>query len=475
MTYADEIDGLARALAELVSREPSDWAADPTPSHEAFAVRDIVATRLRTIAAALVHAPAQNQPGEFPARHVAADPGHALHAALADLPRAGADERPVGTDLGTRSANANPWQQAAQACLFLEPYTETLRALPGPQAWSALRGVADLAAAVVILDEDLSTHHRATHLDLGRHGALRIAADELRARVAPDGPHPHLARRSVQSAVAVRTVAELPWATGRLAAMLDERGPDITAVEVRAAARMLVEGLATAARATTGPQGIVGLDAAMRTAAAAAQRALCEPMATLTQSSPPIRYLAGQITVQVRALGGVLGKFDADPADRTGDRAVVAAAIRPWVAEAAGVAAAVDRGLRASHQQHLLLGHPESTSSTQPYRWIPAATPEGQAEPRALTASRSMREALAHAARLATEQDSSGAQQQTAGDLVASTALPALTEARRPITAAPLPDHPANRIGRRHVKGAVASRRRSTQRRRRGGPEAPRM
>lgn len=451
MSYPSDFDALARSLAELVGRGPADWATDPVPAPHALATRDLVVARLRTMTAALTNAPVAQQ-DDFPARLVATDPGHAFHAALADLPPARHGRRPPSPELlnSPDGAADEPWHRAARACLFLESHTERLGSLPGTAAWAALRGLADLTSAVVTLDEDLAIHRGGPGLDVGRHGALRLAIHELTSRV-PATTQPELTPdRPITRPIPVRGIRDIPQATLQLATMIEARGADVTAVEARAAARLLAEGVTVAARAlTTSPTPeVAGPENELRAAAGAVQCLYSTPMATLSQPNPSIQYLAGAIIGRIRALDGVLDRLDADPVPRPGEHAAVAAAIRPWLVEAAAVGAAVDGALQSSHRQHRLLAPPEAdTRADAAFRWLPAATPAGQHEPRALAASRAARESLVGFPRLAPP-----------AEPAAASALRSAVESRERALAVPaLASHPARRTGSRRATERAGS------------------
>ncbi|MGQ0843491.1 MAG: hypothetical protein ACT4QF_05100 [Sporichthyaceae bacterium] len=454
VTFAREYDSLARALADLVGRSSDEWASDPTSARSACAVRDVIATRLTAMAAAVVNAPSR-RPADFPVRLVVTDPGHALHAALADLPPALTDHRRRADLLfaGPRH-EPGPWQRATRACAYLEPYTETLRTLDGPTAWTTLRGIADLSRAVLLLDIALTTHREARHAEPGRHGALRIAADELCACVPAERTQPQIPLPPPPRPIRVATIGDLPHATQRLAAMLHARGSELTATEVRAASSVLVEGMATTARALAGHKESQELAGLLVEAMRHAQHLDATPMQTLTMPSAPVRYFAGEIVAQLRAADGILDRLDADSIARPSDRRAVAAALLPWAAEAANVAAAVDAGLRASHERALLLA-PSVGPAASTYRWMRATALDGKAEVEALAASYATQEATARIAVKLTSQ------REPQAELAASrpaTRLAALAD--RDASGRPLAPHPADWRGSRRAKERAGTTRR---------------
>lgn len=447
MTYATEFDRLARALAEVISRAPNDWDTDLTPRASVFASRDVVVARLRIMTEVLVDASPARGHRSFLARHVSANPGHALHAALAELPSALSEGR-SGADrllLTEVSHTDTPWRRAAQACLYLEPYTEALRTLPGEQGWAALRQIADAASAVLLIDEDLTIHLGAEHVDVGRHGALRIAIHEVRAHVSDTEAAPTL---TLPPSVAprVRSIADLPGATRQLSRLLIARGADVTAVEVRSAARVVTEGLDITARAIAGTPGPEARQLAkvLRDAAAQTRALYCTPMATLTPPSMPVRYLAGELSNRLRAVDGLLDRLDADPTSRSADRAEIVNALLPWVGEAGALCATTDRVVNASQKAARLL---EPARGTTTYEWLPAASRTAGSD--SVAASRRATAAAVLAARLADQAGAPHARPQTP---TGQSELLSAVDARRRMAVRSRAEHPAHRLTSRPVE-----------------------
>jgi hypothetical protein len=133
MSYAHAVEQLADAIARLVAREQPLHVDDVDA---ALAARDAVVVRLRALTAALLGTGPAATSQEFTVRDLATDPAHVLHVALRDLPlpRDRTDPPPIDV-LHRNGTGALPQRQdATRAAAVLEPYDETLRQLPGPDA-----------------------------------------------------------------------------------------------------------------------------------------------------------------------------------------------------------------------------------------------------------------------------------------------------------------------------------------------------
>lgn len=463
MSYADEVELLARSMAQLTARNED---LEQQQGDLVLAARDIVVERLRLLTAALTNAGPPKD--EFPARHVASDPGHALVAALQELPLVAGSDRPSLIDvLGASGSGSLPlWQDAARAATSMEPYTAALRDLPGPTAWGALRDVADLAASVPHLDAGLArwagADHAALLTDPASHGAVRIAAEELRVQVPSAGPGGLVLTEATPARpIQIHGIGDVPEATRRMSAILDARGADVSAVEVRAVATALAEGFEAAGKVLRAAGDLEprfkDVADSLDRAVPAVRRVYSTPMETLTPASPVVRYLATEVRGQLRGLGELVERIERMAPGANKDTALKRAAepALAWAAEAPRAAAAMDNALRASHEAGRLLGPVERIASDTPaYSWVRAATPEDGDEPRALAASRAAREAVTAAAplladltaRTSSAQGPDAAERAAAAVAAVSSAVDERGRGSRPSL---LPDHPRERVGTR--------------------------
>jgi hypothetical protein len=483
MTYAEEIDHLARALTSLVARDAPTRSADETRAEIAFASRDIVVEQLTELTRAVVGV----QPGaaDFPARHVAADPAHALHAALRELPRLSRANGPIALDVltATGGPELTPWREAVHASVSLESYTEQLHTIPGPQAWRLVRDLGSLAMTVPIIDSDLTERHGRTVIPTGSHGAIRIAVAEMQSRV-PTGPNDYDVEldRPVQ-VVPLQGVSDLPQATAWLAGLISERGYEISAVEIRSAARVLGQGAEVAARALRlageANPGLLPTAARLEDAAEALGHLHATPIATLAEPKALIRYLSGEISAQLRVLDGVLDRVEpkADPDERRAALSRVAELALNWAAQGSAATTALTDSIHSSHAAHRLLGRQEhETNPHEHLVWVAAVAPRGADHPRALTHSTAAREALDQ---VVAPRDDRGNRTiggtATAASVRAAVALSDLHTAvtNRVLTPAPLAGHPSVRTGARRATDLARKRARNIQGRDRPPPPAP--
>ena len=177
----------------------------------ALAARDAVLLELRALVGAVSDVPQVGEVRELTVFDIVHRSGQALHQALSELPRAvrfGSVE-PTASDDRKLPAYEQFWRRAAHATIGLEGYVDALNRLPDHHAWNVLRDLADVAAAIPYLDHDLSEALRPeltsgedlsvsyAQLTHAGHDALRLAAGEVRARVAPTEPSTVGSRASV--------------------------------------------------------------------------------------------------------------------------------------------------------------------------------------------------------------------------------------------------------------------------------------
>ncbi|WP_156869641.1 hypothetical protein [Sporichthya polymorpha] len=386
MSYADDLDNFACALATLIGRDEESHRADRTPPEIALAARDIALTRLRVMCGLITGTGPTLE--NFLARDITTDPAGALYSALADLPLLSERNPPLLVDILTVPSRPGQkeWQELARAALFLEPYSDALPDLPGPFAWKVIGDIGNLATAVPCLDDDLHRHRAGPVVDAGRHGALRIAAAQLESVRRALGGDLVVSRSSRLVVRPVRTINDLPTANADLAALLRRRSAEISAPEIRAAARVLVEGLDLAARVhSTGGNG-APCDPAVSPVASTAghlKQLLHTPLATLNDVSPDstLRVLGGDISRQFRILHRLCDQLDdlADPRSRLEGHAKLRGGLDGWVRDVPAVVAALDHALTAAHRDRRLLGRPSDSGPADARHWhpvVPGASPE---------------------------------------------------------------------------------------------------
>ena len=201
--WGQHIDDLAAATASLLQADVVGTTA-MTDTRGALACRDALVAQLRALVGAVSAVPRLEPAPDWPMAvvDVTRRPGQALHRALAELPRS--TEFGI-SDTGSHFEQHLPpheqlWRDAARACVGLEGYVDAVGRLPAEHAWLVLRDLADLAAAVPMLDHGLSelllpwleraqdlagSYAMLTH---PAHDAVRVCATEIRARVLPAGP-----------------------------------------------------------------------------------------------------------------------------------------------------------------------------------------------------------------------------------------------------------------------------------------------
>ena len=259
--WAQHIDDLATAAAALLV----EGASRPQPlvdPRAALAARDAVLLELRALVGAVSDVPQMGEVRELTVFDIVHRSGQALHQALSELPRAvrfGTVE-PGADDDRKLPAYEQFWRRAAHATIGLEGYVDALNRLPDHHAWNVLRDLADVAAAIPYLDHDLSEALRpeltagedlsASYVQLTHpgHDALRLAAGEVRARVAPTEPPVVGSRASVevvgkQFQIGAGQVGE---AMTRYAHAVSARGATLSVPDLRSVTRVLEVGCAAA-------------------------------------------------------------------------------------------------------------------------------------------------------------------------------------------------------------------------------------
>jgi hypothetical protein len=378
VSYADDLDYFACALSTLIGRDERAHHADRTPPDIALACRDIAVTRLRTMCGLVTGTgPTLDN---FLARNITTDPAGALYSALADLPMLGGRDRPVLVEILTARPRPGQkeWQELARASLFLEPYSDALPDLPGPFAWKAVTDIANLATGLPCLDEDLHLHRGLPAVDPGRHGVLRLAAAQLESIRRDVHGDLFMIRPTRHVVRPVRTIADLGTGNADLARLIRRRGADISAPEIRAAARVLVEGLDLVGRIESGlGEGFQAATIGGPAGAAAKQLnwVLLTPLATLNDGAPdPIaRQLSAGMSRQFQSLHGLCDRLDAraDTPSRAADHARIGAGLEGWLRSVPQVVAALDHALSAAHDQRRLLGRAPDPAPADARRWYP--------------------------------------------------------------------------------------------------------
>lgn len=313
--WGRHLDDLAGAVAGLLI---ADLPPDPPPTDPrgTLACRDAVLAQLRDLVGSVsgVQRLQFATPHPLSVADVTQQPGPSLHHALSQLPRC--------TDFGQIPMDAyvvqslphyeQLWRHAARACVGLEAYVDALPDLPGEFAWYALRDLADLAAAVPLLDHGLSeallpqltadpalcTAYEL--LTTTPHDPVRICAGEIRVRVAP--PDAALSRRGAS----VPPAPDLGKAMTGLVRSLTSRAGDLSLAELHATTRLLETGGLDAAAVLQRAAGALP-DAAhaadgLRAVASAAEQLRQSPTKTLCPVRLDVLRHAAELQRQLGAL-----------------------------------------------------------------------------------------------------------------------------------------------------------------------------
>ena len=261
--WAHHIDDLAAAAAALLV----EGSARPQPLVDvqaALAARDAVLLELRALVGAVSDVSQVGEVRELTVFDIVHRSGQALHQALSELPRAlrFGSVQPGASDGGKLPAYEQFWRRAADATIGLEGYVDALNRLPDHHAWNVLRDLADVAAAIPYLDHDLSealrselsaaedlkmSYLRLTHPG---HDALRLAAGEVRARVAPIEPPVVGSRASVEGVGTQFQISpgRVGEAMTRFAHAVSARGATLSVPDLRSVTRVLEAGCVSATK-----------------------------------------------------------------------------------------------------------------------------------------------------------------------------------------------------------------------------------
>lgn len=407
MTYT-ELDRVAAAFADLLAERPnSQQLRHSEPAQAALVCRDAVVTELRALTREVLHlGPTAGTDRHSDLSVLIGSPAHALHTALTSLPPVTdkAMPLPAALDVTVDSDAAGAslvraWQDAGRAATALERHLTGAADLNGADAWQVLRTVADLAAALPVLDADLAEALPADRLaqasvlhDHASHALIRVAAHELRAQTT-DLPHPAQPAAATStgpqqiaaanSALPAGGLAQLPAATEHLAALVRARGADLTALEAGATCRVLADGLTLTGRilhATTGPyEPVRDLAVRLHDAVPHLQAVAAGRLATLTPPSMQLQYAAGSIREQLRAIAGLADRLDREPDSRHHLQRLTPL-LTAWACQAVGAAVAVDGALRRADADNRLLTLRTDTVRGKDERllWLPLNGNRGQ-------------------------------------------------------------------------------------------------
>lgn len=361
MTYTEDMVRLAMAVAGLLAAGPAPAGTLRGGQRPAtLTARDAVVAALRDLTHVLLDPRMRlARAGDPP---VSANPVVTLQHGLAAVqPAAGAD-RIAATDALTLHGGplTRGWQDAARAAATLEAHHTALSTGTAGGPWLVARDVADVAEALPYLDADLaaalepSDPARAGLLDPVAHSLVRLAAADLRAHsaeLAAPSDRPAPPAPSTQQPTAVRAIGDLPAATRGLADLVASRGDRLTALETRAVARALSEGLDALSRVLPAAVGPAAGDPGrhLHIALPHLLRAAHEQIATLYPPAGGVLDLTGQIQHHLAVVTRLLDNLDHDTAPGARDRATrVAGPLTRWAVEACDTAAALHRSLSAT-------------------------------------------------------------------------------------------------------------------------------
>lgn len=254
------LDDLATATSRLLLLGDIPLATPMADTRSTLASRDTYVARLADLIGSLTDSPAAASTSPRPQLtllDITQRPGPSLHRALTDLPpTAGSLSDQTVVPVTALPPYAQLWSDAARACLALEQYVEPLTRVQDRHAWTVLRDLADLAAAVPLLDHGLSEallpalkggadlavpYAMLTH---ARHDAVRLCADEIRSRVPAGAPAPTTGAVVPQ----VMGPGELDRAMARYVRCVQERAGDLSVTDLRAVTRLIEFGGDDAAR-----------------------------------------------------------------------------------------------------------------------------------------------------------------------------------------------------------------------------------
>jgi hypothetical protein len=474
MTFVDSVAELAHTTARLLIAGPSAAAGAVNDPVVVLAARDAVVGQIRALYGAVIGAGP-----EHTAQLAAGDPVAALYTALNELPRTAGDSAPPPTAIATVASTdgsiAGLWRAAAGAAITLERHVDTVRQLPGPAAWSVVRDLAELAAAIPTLDVDLARALPANHpaaaaaipllAGTDAHRVVRHAASDLQWRTSGHtSPTPQLASKAARPAP-VRSIADLPSGTATLAELVRRRGRDIAMADVHAAARAALDGMSHAEHVLRNAAGAPHLRAADALAHAqpALRRVLASRVATLTAPSATIADLAGSVRHRLNTLSTLSDRLAGD-ANRRDQKTRLAAPALAWAREVPAVIAALHDALRIAAAADTLYAPIDRGEDVNPafggaagrYLWRPLTVDSDDARLLGDVAAAAAAAAAADpAVRAAQPADRAPSFADAAAESIAALRT-ALAERSEPPTPPPLPDHPdPNRRTRSHNKPAV--------------------
>jgi hypothetical protein len=359
--WGRHIDDMAAAFTHLLI-EGAGSSAVLVDAAATLAARDTVVADLRALVGAVADVAHFAEVRPLTLADVVHRPAQSLHQALSALPRTIAfGEVQIDPGTGAGAPYEQAWRRAAHAGVSLEAYQTALGQLPDRTAWLVLRDLTDLAAALPVLDRDLSErllpqlrgrpHLTEAHrlLTASDHDSLRLVTTEIRTRVpaaepsasttvSPPPAAAMAARTSrarplaagqprqattarARSSGAYATPGELSAATRAYCHSVSARGAHLSVPDLRAVSRLLEMGSTHAARildrtasavpaaadAATGLRAVADLAAGLRDAPA---RSMTPPHLDLIRESTELQAAMARRASQALALPG--GAADAD-------------------------------------------------------------------------------------------------------------------------------------------------------------------
>jgi len=233
VTYDSDIAAMARATAALVVTGDGALQLRGAEPPAAMACRDALVTALRGglegLASTWIHDGSAGQ------RQVARDLKE-LTDALRDLTAASPGGMSLGPALAVRGGPLTvAWQGTAREAAALEIHRGRILRSQIP---AAARDLAELAVTLPLLDGDLAaalpTPPQAL-TDAAAPARVALAAEGLR-QIHGQEPAPTSSAQAAPRAIPlVRSFSDLPGATRHLAGLVEWRGSELTAAEVRAA------------------------------------------------------------------------------------------------------------------------------------------------------------------------------------------------------------------------------------------------
>jgi len=377
VTYDSDIASLARATAALVisgDGAPHLRGAEPPA---AMACRDALVTALRGGLEALTTT--WRHDGSAAQRQVSRDLKE-LSNALNDLAAASPGGLSLGQALTVRGGPlTGAWQRTAVEAVALEVHRGRFQPSQVP---AAARDLAELAATLPLLDGDLATALPSPPqalTDVAAPARVALAAEALRHVPGEEASPTTSAQPALRAIPMVRSSRGLPRATRHLAELIERRGSELTVAEVRAAARLLADGLVLSHR-LLGPTAVEG-------AAPALRELMHGQTATLTRPSAAALDLVFQSRRQLANAQEALNINPPASQSLTSELRAIAA---EWLPSAAALTQALETGVRAVGRTGGLLVPRQDTGKgpDQAYLWrrVPPAEVLAQPVVRATTA-----------------------------------------------------------------------------------------